>query len=136
MKYIITESQHENLKHLLSEAYVLNSKTFVNHPGPNLTLVLNASPKQLISRIEKVISNVLKNLEDEYLLNDNLLSFEEFQNKVIDGIIDLHEKKHKLTRSEYQDFEKIRTFFFTITLAHLEKIYYKKAGGLEHTTKK
>ncbi len=135
MKYIITESQHENLKNSLSEVYILNSRGFVRHQGPNLQLMLNISPKFLVKEIEKVINKELKNLEDEYLLNDNLMSFDEVHNKVIDGIIDALEKKPRTSEIKNKDLEEVKNFFSTITLSHLHKIYKKMAGGLENPKK-
>ena len=74
MKYIIKESQFNNLKKsMLNEFYFLNSKRFVDHKGPNISLPYGGSPKYLLNRINKQIEKASKILVDEYSQNDNIM---------------------------------------------------------------
>jgi hypothetical protein len=121
MKYIIKESQFNNLKSsVLNEFHYIHSKQFEDHKGPNITLAYNGSPKSLQNRISKHIEKSSKILVDELSQNDNILPFEQFLEKTIDNIIEVDGKRFFVT-----DMSTARNFLSLILSPELKKLYYK-----------
>ena len=119
MKYIIKESQFNNLKKsMLNEFYFLNSKRFVDHKGPNISLPYGGSPKYLLNRINKQIEKASKILVDEYSQNDNILPFEQFLEKTIDNIIEVDGKNFLVS-----DMSTARNFLSLILSPRLKELY-------------
>ena len=119
MKYIIKESQFNNLKSsMLNEFHYLNSKRFVDHKGPNISLPYGGSPKYLLNRINKQIEKASKILVDEYSQNDNILPFEQFLEKTIDNIIEVDGKRFLVT-----DMSTARNFLSLILSPELKELY-------------
>jgi hypothetical protein len=121
MKYIIKESQFNNLKSsVLNEFYYIHSKQFADHKGPNISLPYNGSPKSLQNRINKHIEKASKILVDEFSQNDNILPFEQFLEKTIDNIMEVDGKRFFVT-----DMSTARNFLSLILSPELKELYYK-----------
>jgi len=119
MKYIIKESQFNKLKNsMLNEFYIIYSKRFVDHKGPNISLSYKGSPKFMVNRMNKQIDKTYEILRDEYSQNDNIIPFEQFLEKTIDNIIEVDGKNFLVS-----DMSTARNFLSLILSPRLKDLY-------------
>lgn len=121
MKYIIKESQFHSLKNTLNEMRLLHSKQFGKHQGPNIKIWYNGRLDSMVKRINNVLDKSSNILADEYRENENLLTLDQFLEKVVDNIIE-NDRKNFVG----DDIENIRKFLSTIIYPVVKKTYDRK----------